>query len=268
MDKIKNVLVIAGSSQIGTEAIKLMLKNGYRVYVTSRNPIETSDENLFKYTLDVSNSESFLNLKKELQGIEFCAIVNNAGVVVASPVEYLDEDELSRQLQVNLFGLLRIIKFFSGQLEKNGKIINVSSMASYGVYPFLSPYCLSKRASDILLRSFSNESGYKYVSIRPGVIKTKFWLDSIEQNKKNFENFYGKYEKIGQYMLKNAQENAQNALDPSAVGKAIYKSLRAKNPKSVVNVGIDAHLCAIATKFLSEDLLNKIIRIASKIKSR
>ncbi len=268
MDKCKNVLVIAGSSQIGFEAIKLMLDGGYTVYVTSRSSIDLEHENLFKYNLDITSNEAFLSLKSELSGLRFCAIVNNAGIVVASPVEFLSEDELKRQLDVNLFGLLRVIKNFSSQLVSNGKIINVSSMASYGVYPFLSPYCLSKRAADILLRAFSNETGIKYVSIRPGAIRTKFWTDSIEQNKDNFKNFMGKYDDIGNYMLKNAKDNALNALDPAKVGCAVYKCLRAKNPKCAVNVGIDAHICAFASRFLSENLLNNIIRVALKVKLR
>lgn len=268
MDKSKNVLVIAGSSQIGLEAVKLMLDGGYRVYVTSRSVIDFEHDNLFKYHLNICSNDSFQALKDKLKDVEFCAILNNAGIVVASPVEFLSEDELKRQLDVNLFGLLRVIKHFSNQLTKDGKIINISSMASYGVYPFLSPYCLSKRAADILLRAFSNETGIRYVSIRPGAIRTKFWTDSIEQNKDNFKNFIGKYEDIGNYMLENAKDNALNALEPKKVGQAVYKSLKAKNPKCVVNVGLDAHICAFASKFLSENLLNKIIRIALKVKSR
>ncbi len=264
----KNVLVIAGSSQIGLEAIKLMLKGGYNVYVTSRSKIELEHNNLFKYSLDVCSNSSFEILKYEIKDIKFHAIVNNAGCVVASPVEFLEENELRRQLDVNLFGLLKIIKYFSSQLDIEGRIINISSMATYGVYPFLSPYCLSKAAADVLLRAFSNESGIKYVSVRPGAIKTKFWTDSIEQNKNNFEGFKGKYEKIGMYMLENAKKNSQDALEPYYVGRAVYNAICSKNPKPIINVGFDAHLCAFASKFLSESLVNKIVRTALKLKSR
>ena len=262
----KNVLVIAGSSQIGFEAVKLMLDGGFKVYFTSRSDVDFKHENLFKYKLDVCSLNSFEELKESLKGINFYAIVNNAGCVVASPVEFLDENELKRQLDVNLFGLLRIIKYFSGQLDDNGRIINISSMASYGVYPFLSPYCLSKAASDILLRAYSNERGTKYVSVRPGAIRTKFWTQSIEQNKENFKNFSGKYEKIGLYMLENAKKNSCQALEPFFVGKAVYKALCSKNPKPVINVGFDAHICAFVAKFLSESLLNKIVRSTLKLK--
>ena len=87
-------------------------------------------------------------------------------------------------------------------------------------------------------------------------------------NQDNFKNFMGKYDDIGNYMLKNAKDNALNALDPAKVGCAVYKCLRAKNPKCAVNVGIDAHICAFASRFLSENLLNNIIRVALKVKLR
>ena len=264
----KNVLVIAGNSQIATEAIKLLLNNDFRIYATSRKEFNLEHNNLHKYNLDITLESSFKELSDKLKNIEFCAIVNNAGCVVASPVEFLDEDELQRQLDVNLFGLLRVIKYFSSNLEKDGKMINVSSMASYGVYPFLSPYCLSKAAADILLRAYSNESGFKYVSIRPGAIRTKFWTDSIEQNQDNFKNFMGKYERIGHYMLDNAKKNSKDALEPIFVGRAIYKAIVCKNPPSVINAGFDALLCAFASKFLSESLVNKVVRKALKLKSK
>ena len=186
---------------------------------------------------------------------------------MATPVEFLDESELHRQLDVNLFGLLRVIKKFAQLLDTDGRIINISSMASYGVYPFLSPYCLSKAAADVLLRAFSNETGIKYVSIRPGAIKTKFWTDSIEQNQANFKNFMQKYEKVGLYMLENAQKNAKEALEPYYVGKAVFDSVVKNNPKTVINVGLDAKICAFASKYLSESLVNKIVRMSLKLKS-
>ena len=263
----KNVLVIAGSSQIGLEAVKLLLKSGFNVYLTSRSTVDLEHEHLYKYSLDVCSNDSFDELFNKISSLKFRAIVNNAGCVVATPVEFLDESELHRQLDVNLFGLLRVIKKFAQLLDENGRIINISSMASYGVYPFLSPYCLSKAAADVLLRAFSNETGIKYVSIRPGAIKTKFWTDSIEQNQNNFKNFMQKYEKVGHYMLDNAQKNAKDALEPYYVGKAVFDSVVKDNPKSVINVGLDAKICAFASKYLSESLVNKIVRTSLKLKS-
>ena len=55
----KNVLVIAGSSQIGLEAVKLLLKSGFNVYLTSRSTVDLEHEHLYKYSLDVCSNDSF-----------------------------------------------------------------------------------------------------------------------------------------------------------------------------------------------------------------
>ena len=126
----KNVLVIAGSSQIGLEAVKLLLKSGFNVYLTSRSTVDLEHKHLYKYSLDVCSNNSFDCLFEQISNLKFRAIVNNAGCVVATPVEFLDESELHRQLDVNLFGLLRVIKKFAQLLDTDGRIINISSMAS------------------------------------------------------------------------------------------------------------------------------------------
>ena len=265
----KNVLVIGASSQIALETIKLMLDGAYKVFATSRGEIELCNANLFKYSLDVSNKDDFFKLKSEICNLNLDAIIYAAGIAISSPVEFLDENELLRQLDVNLFGLLRTLKHFSPLLKnKDAKIINVSSMAAHGVFPFLSPYCISKASCDILLRAFSNETGIKYVSVRPGAIRTRFWTNSIEDNKNNFENFASKYEKIGMFMVENANRNAKNALEPKYAAREIYKALCKKNPKPVLNIGKDAKLCAFFTKFLSQSLVDKFIKKSVELKSR
>ncbi len=264
----KNILVIAGSSDIVLESVRLLLDKDFNIYATSRADINLEHDNLHKYTLDVCDLGSFNRLCDKLSDINFDAIIYAAGCAVASPVENLNEDELRRQLDVNLFGLLRTLKFFSKNLNRGARIINISSMAAYGLFPFLSPYCLSKASSDILLRAFSVESGTKCISIRPGAIKTKFWQRSIDDNKNNFDNFSDKYRSIGEFMLRNAEKNSVCALEPLYAAKAVCKAVCARNPKHVITVGNDALLCSFASRFLPDSLLNSLIKLALRIKKR
>ena len=262
----KNILVIAGSSDILFQSIILLLGKGWSVYATSRQTINYEHINLHKFRLDVCDLKSFEALEDSLSNVKFDAIIYGAGCVVSSPVENLDEDELRRQLDVNLFGFLRLIKLFSNKLNTNARIINLSSMAAYGLFPFISPYCLSKAASDILLRSFSLESGFKYVSIRPGAIKTKFWEQSICDNENNFKNFGDKFKKQGEFLLSNARKNSMNAISPKLVAKAIYRAVSANNPKPIVTVGYDAFVCAMAARFFPTNILDFIIKSVLRLK--
>ena len=260
----KNILFISGNSEIAQEALKLLLEADFNIYLTSRSEFEFKHKNLKKYKLDVTSTNSFDNLKEELKDIQFHSIVNFAGVAISSPVENLPDEELQKQLDINLFGLLKIIRYFSGQLIDNGKLINISSMASYGIFPFISPYCASKSAADVLLRAFSIENNIKCVSIRPGAIKTVFWDKSIELNKENFKNFGEKYKKAGEFLIENAKKNSKNALSPKAVGKVIFKTILAKNPKATINVGLDSKIASFASKYIDDNILNSIIKFVLK----
>ena len=111
-------------------------------------------------------------------------IINVAGCVIAGLVDRIDVDDIRKQFEVNTFSHLdfsqRLLTLLDG-----GKIINISSMASYGIFPFVAPYCASKRALDILFNSLSVESNIKVISVKPGVIATPLWGKAVELNKKS-----------------------------------------------------------------------------------
>ena len=151
-----------------------------------------------------------------------------------------------------------------------GKIINISSMASTGIFPYISPYCASKRAMDILFNSLSIElknDDIKIISIKPGVIKTPIWNKSITRNKARLEKLPDDFkEKYGKELLalsENANKNNYKALEPQKVAQIILKALKAKKPKSSYCVGWDSIIVCQLAK-LPQDFLNKIIRLRLK----
>ena len=107
-------------------------------------------------------------------------IINVAGCVIAGLIERIDIDDLRKQFEVNTFSHLDLTQRLLPLLKKDGKIINISSMASFGIFPFVAPYCASKRALDILFNSLAVESNIKVVSVKPGVIATPLWDKSNE----------------------------------------------------------------------------------------
>ncbi len=264
----KNILVIAGTSDIAFETILSLLDLGYCVFATSRKSFAIEHKNLKTCKLDVCDENSFLKLKSDLCNTKFNSILYCAGLAITCPIELLDECELKKQFDVNLYGLLKTIKAFSSSLIEGGKLINLSSMSSYGLYPYLSPYCMSKAASDIMLRAWANEEIKKYVSIRPAAIKTKFWEESIKNNEANFSKFEGKYEKIGKYLIKNAEKNSLYALHPNVVSKVIVDAILSKDPACTINVGKSAFFTAILSKFFPEKIANFLIKTSLEKKSK
>lgn len=262
----KNILIIGLNSELAQDTIEELKQNGWNIYATSRQ-VGMMDDKIREFSLDVTNEMNFIHLKEKFQNIKFDVILNFAGIAIAGAVEELDELELKKQFDVNFFGLLRIIKYFAGNLIKGGRLINVSSMASYGIFPFLSPYCASKAAADILLNSYSIENNIKTVSIRPGAVATKFWESSIELNKKTLEKSNEKYKQEKEFLIENANRNSLHATNPIYVAKKIAHIVELKNPKPVYNIGLDAKFAKVS-RFLPQRWINTIVKTTLKIKSK
>ncbi len=263
---MKNILIIGASSELAQRTID-ELKNveDINIYTTSRQT-NIIDERVKEFHLDVTNVEEFLLLKDRFKNIEFETIINFAGIAIAGAIEELNETELKKQLEVNLFGFLRIIKYLSPLIQKKGKLINVSSMASYGVFPFIAPYCISKAAADILLNLFSVESniekGIKIVSIRPGAIATKFWESSLVLNEQTLKESK-KFQNEMLFLKKNVQKNSLKAKNPINTAQKIASIVQLKNPKTVYNIGMDAKIASL-TRFLPNCVTNNLIRCILK----
>ena len=118
--RIKNTLLIDKIAK--AEELKLISENIKPFYVDYAKPetIQTATE----------------FIKSNCNKID--TLVNIAGCVVAGPIEKISINEIRKQFDVNVFGHLEITQGLSEYLT-NGKIINVSSMSSYGIFPFISP---------------------------------------------------------------------------------------------------------------------------------
>lgn len=261
---MKNVLIIAGGSDIARSLISLLLPfcNVWATY--RKNLLKASlsingGGNFSPLILDVCDEDSFKKFSSEICDVKFDAIINFAGIAITSPVVKLTENDLKHQLDTCVIGLSRILKYLYPNLTKNSRVINVSSMAAFGIFPFISPYCLSKAGADILLNAFELETGIRTVSIKPGVVGTKFWQYCLDLNKNNFKNFDGEYGEIGEFLLQNAKNNAKKGVTPNAAAKIIVQAVCSKYPKHSYLIGQDAYVAALAS-FIPKGILNFIIQ--------
>jgi short-subunit dehydrogenase len=201
-----------------------------------------------KWTIDVAVKFIKENLA---EGEKIDVLINAAGCVVAGPLEVLDVDRVREQFEVNTFSHLQLTQGLFDRLQ-GGKVINISSMASFGVFPFVAPYCASKRAMDILFNSMQLECGLdlEIVSIKPGVIKTPLWDKSIE---KNSESLGGseKYKNEFEFLAKNAKKNNHKGLDAKKVAEKIYKIATTKKVKPSYTIGKDAKFAELLGEVLT-----------------
>ena len=187
-----------------------------------------------------------------------------AGMAVSGPVEIIDVAQIKKQFDINTFGSIEVVQKFL-PLIKKGKIVYISSMAASGIFPFLSPYCASKKATDIMLNSLMNEfknKDVKIVSVKPGCIVTPFWDKSVEANIDNFES--DKYHPEMVFMKKNAEHNAVHGTKPEKVAKLIFKIFKQKHPKLSYTIGWDSKMTMFLSRVLPVRMINFIVRFVMK----
>lgn len=258
---MKTVVITGSTSGIGKELVKIFSKN-CKVFAGYRNEklIENIDNVEYFYIdlIDRNSINSAIdNIKSQTDKIDI--LINVAGGVVAGPVELLDMDNLREQFELNTFSHLEFTQGLIPLLE-DAKVINISSMSSFGHFPFISPYCASKRAMDILFNALSieNHKNIKVISIKPGVISTPLWQKSVDKNEKALTNCIG-YEKEMEFIKANALKNTDKGLDVTKVAKFIYDVSKKHNPKPSYTIGFDAKFAEFLSIF-PQNIINKIIK--------
>jgi len=272
--KSKVYVVTGAASGIGRAIVESLALNN-KVFAGFRREgceaeLQAISNNVIPFKIDMCDDESISAavefIKSKTDRID--TLMNVAGCVVAGAMEGISVKELRRQFDTNVFGHIAITQGLLELLD-GGRVINISSMASYGIFPFIAPYCASKRALDILFNSLLLETkkNIKVISIKPGVISTPLWNKSIEQNTKSIEACKG-YETEMAYMVKNADKNEKKGAPVERVVETVLKADSAKNPKLTYTVGKDAFAARIASK-LPQILINNIIKSkVNKLRSK
>ena len=275
MNKKKTYIITGAASGIGLALTKRLCTDnivfaGYRSK-SKRALLESLSDNLshniYPFYADYSKPETIAAAAEYIKSncSQADTLINVAGCVVAGPVENLHMDEVRRQFDVNVFGHLEMTQRLA-EILNNGKIINVSSMASFGIFPFISPYCASKRCLDMFFNSFliENKRNIKVISIKPGVIVTPLWEKSVSENSKHQDICNG-YEKEMDYVMKNAQKNETSGLSVEKVVDVIIKADMAKNPKLSYTIGSDACFANLISK-LPQNIVNQIVKMGIKLR--
>lgn len=212
--------------------------------------------------LDVTNADEIGSLS-EIGELE--ALVNNAGIAIAAPVEVLPPDELRHQLEVNVVGQVAVTQALLPALRaaRQGRIVFVSSIAGYSALPFLSAYAASKHAIEAIADSLRVEVapwGIGVTVVEPGTIRTPMWQTAgahAEQLAERAGDRGGLYAERAAAFRAIAARRGANGAPVEAVAAVIERALTADRPRTRYLVGRDAHIRA-AIEHLPDRLRDRV----------
>ncbi len=181
--KDRIILVTGANRGIGKSIVEEFLRVGARkVYAAARKLesldalVETYGERIVPLHIDLNNPDSITAAAKKAADVE--VVINNAGIAnVANPLASNTITALQEEMEINVYGLIRMAQAFAPVLKKNGggAIVQLNSIASIKTFVDFTTYSASKAAAYSItqgLRDSLKEQGTRVVSVHPGPIST------------------------------------------------------------------------------------------------
>ncbi len=199
-------------------------------------------EGTSELVFDVTDAAAVARAATEVASLD--ALVDNAGIAIAAPLEFLPPDELTRQLDVNVVGQLRVLQAFLPALRRSrGRIVLMGSIGGRSALPFLGAYAMSKFALEAMADALRLELapfGMHVVLVEPGTIATPIWSKpqrTVEALPPEANELYG--ERVSKFRALAAARSAR-AVPAVEVADAVEQALTAPKPKTRYVVGPDA----------------------------
>ena len=275
-----NVVVTGASTGIGAACALDCVSRGMTVFAGVRDPragealVAKAGPSLIPILLDVTDEPSIARSLDVVQRVVGKAglggLVNNAGIVVGSPLEVIPLAQLRTQLEVNVIGQIAVTQAFLPLLRLgHGRIVNMGSIAGRGTIPLLGPYSASKYALEALtdaLRMELQPWGIQVSIIEPGAIATPIWEKSGKAAQE-LEALAGDeakalYGDAVNRVREAVAKSAERAISPDAVVRAVHHALTATCPNTRYLVGNDAKLRAWMVKWLPDRMQDILLTLA------
>lgn len=276
--RFSTVLITGGTDGLGKATAVLLAERGYRVFAAGRSAEKRTQLDVLaggrklpleSLEMDVVDGES---VRRAVQMVQEKAgaidvLINNAGVGYYATVEDLRLEDLRKQFETNLFGVVRVTQAVLPQMRerRRGRIVMMSSVAGLITPPTYGPYSSSKHALEGLSNALRLEMypfGVEVILIEPGYIITSFQQTAAEHIQP-----YMEIAKTGPYARVYAgtwggvkRSRATSKTTPEDCARVILRAIEARRPKARYTVTPLARNAAWSKRFLSDRAMDAFLR--------
>jgi NAD(P)-dependent dehydrogenase (short-subunit alcohol dehydrogenase family) len=270
----QTVLITGCSTGIGRATAERLAKKGMTVYATARKRDSIADleqAGCRTLALDVTDEQSMRAAVAAVEEAEGSvgALVNNAGYSQSGAVESLDSDELRRQFETNVFGLVKMCQLVLPGMrrERRGRIVNLSSIGGKLVFPGGGAYHATKHAVEALSDALRFEVagfGINVSIVEPGLIRTEFANASVASidSGTSTDGPYGEFNSAVAATTAGAYEGPMARIfggGPGAVARTIEKAITAKHPRTRYRVTPSAVFMLTQRKLVPDLVWDRIV---------
>ena len=251
------IVITGGSSGIGLETARLFSNNKEDiVYVLNRR--EVKENNINWIYCELLDNNSIRHAVNEITNKHHIVdlLINNAGMGISGALEFHNDEDIKKIIDVNLTGLINITRYVLPFMKSGSKIINISSVAGPISIPFQTMYSVTKAGVLAFSNGLRNEVrplGIKVTSILPGDTKTGF----TSSREKNLQK--GRYNDRVEKSVNKMELDESNGVPASKVAKKIIKVSKKKNPNTYYVVGLSYRFLVFLSRILPKRFVNWII---------
>ncbi|MBC8356232.1 MAG: SDR family NAD(P)-dependent oxidoreductase [Planctomycetes bacterium] len=280
----RSVLITGASTGIGAACALDLDKHGFRVFAGVRKEFDgealqaKSSDRLTSVVIDVTQSKTIeqaaAKIKADVGEDGLYGLVNNAGILVPGPLECVPLDDIRRQYEVNVFGVIAVTQAMLPLVRAaEGRIINMGSISGKAAPPYLGAYASSKFALESItdvLRMELTRWKIDVSIVEPDSVATPIWgklLETAAEMGKHLPESVRKlYEQDLTSMSKASVQMDKSGMSVDKVVYAVRHALTARRPKTRYPVGVRTHMAFFAARHLPDRTRDGFMRRAMGMK--
>jgi NAD(P)-dependent dehydrogenase (short-subunit alcohol dehydrogenase family) len=249
------VVITGASTGIGRATALRLARGGFDVLAGVRREedgaaLRGEDGRIEPVLVDVTDAGQVADLAERVAGAPLAGLVNNAGIAVAGPLEGIPLDQVRRQYEVNVFGLLAVTQALLEPIRAgHGRIVNIGSIGGRINTPFVGPYSSSKAAVRSLSAALRRELrpwDIRVALVEPGALDTPIWRKGEEGAEETVgalsERVRTLYARQLAALVAATRTIAAGASSPDDAAQAVEHALTASRPRTLYTVGREARI--------------------------